>query len=135
MTKTFEITWNGSKAPLEINDNPTAAFCLKVTKPPIMVYKPGQALPEINDEEFLMLLCTNLITKAPWTLQNPDAIRGLPKNTFYELCEILGNEFPAQDFLFPVAKLRYGRQLNISASALQTESISSLPSGELPSGK
>lgn len=134
--KEYQITWQGTKCPIEINDKPTAGFCLKITKPPIMTYKVGQALPEINDEEYLIYLATNMITKAPWGAQTtPDTVRGLPKDTYIELCEILGNEFPIQDFLYPVVKLRFGKQLDIAASALQTASTTSLPSGESPSAK
>lgn len=133
--KEFQITYNGSKVPVEINDKPTAGFCLKVSKPPIMKYKTGQALPELDIEEYLMLVATNLITKAPWQLQSPDAIRALPKDTFFELCDIIGNEFPLQDFLYPVAKLTYGKQFSLAESPSQTEYTLNSPSGESPPSK
>ncbi len=133
--KEFQITFNGSKVPLEINDQPTAGFCLKVSKPPITKYKSGQAIPEIDLEEYLIFVATGLITKAPWMLQSPEAIRALPRDTFFELCDILGNEFPYTDFLSPVMRLMYGKQLDTVALPSQTESISNLQNGASPSAR
>lgn len=122
--KEYQIKYNGGTNRLVLDDNPKAGVILKITKPPIVKYKAGQAVPDIDFEEYLIYLATNLITEAPWPKQNVDAIRNLPRDTFTELCTILGDEFPLEGFLFPVAKLMYGKKLELEVSPLPTESIS-----------
>ena len=133
MTKTFTINYNGTDSPLEIDDQPRAGTILKILKGAIK-QKVGQALPEYDTDEYMVGLATSLITKAPWTLQNPDVIKNMPWATYERLAEILGNEFPLERFLFPGAKLLYGRKLEVAASALLTESTTSAGSKDSPSG-
>ena len=132
--KEFEIPYQGAKAKLLVDDQPRAGVILKITKPPIVTYKVGQAMPDINFEEYFVYLATTLIKEAPWPIQNVDTVRNLPFDTFNALCTVLGNEFPLEAFLSPVLRLVYGRKLD-QESPSQTESTLKPSSAESPSDR
>jgi len=132
--KEYQIKYNGGTSKLTLDDQPKAGMILKITKPPIVKYKVGQAVPDIDFEEYLIYLATNLITEAPWPKQDVNAIRNLPRDTFIDLCTILGDEFPLEGFLYPVAKLMYGKKLEIAELLSQTESTLKPSSAGSPSG-
>lgn len=134
MTKDITLIHNDKPETITVEDKPRAEVVLKLMKN-CMKYKPGQVMPEVDFGEYLIGLATNLITKAPWTLASPDAIRALPWQTYAKLCEVLGDEFPLESFLFPVGKLMYGKKLSSEASATPIESTTNSPSGELPNDK
>ena len=134
MSKEFKIKYQGRDETIVIDDNPKAGVIMPIIKRTLK-YKVGQNLPELDSDEWLIGIACNLITKAPWTLQNPDAIRNMDMVTYEQLVYIIGDEFPIERFLSLGAKLMYGRKLEISPSTSPTESTTSLPSGESPSEK
>ena len=134
MSKEFKIKYQGRDETIVIDDNPKAGVIMPIIKRTLK-YEVGQNLPELDSDEWLIGIACNLITKAPWTLQSPDAIRNMDMATYEQLVYIIGDEFPIERFLSLGAKLMYGRKLEISPSTSPTESITSLPSGESPSEK
>lgn len=132
MLKTFKIQYNGSEQDIQVETKLKPGVILPLVKR-TMKYKAGQPLPEIDSEEWMLGLATSCIVKAPWPLQNVNALRDMDYDTFEQLAYILGDEFPLERFLSLGAKLMYGRKLEISISTLQTESTSNVSSSGTPS--
>lgn len=136
MVKSFPIKYQGRDETIELieADRVKAGVIMPIIKRCVK-YKQGQALPEIDTDEWLIAIATNCITKAPWQLQSPDAVRNLDFPEQEQLIYIIGDEYPMERFLSLGAKLMYGRQLKISITDSQTIFTTSSPSGESPSGK
>lgn len=134
--KEYPIKYQGRDEVIQLEeaDKARAGVIIPIIKR-VLKYKVGQSLPEMDEGEWLIGIATNCITKAPWQLQSPDAIRNLDIATYEQLVYIIGDEYPIERFLSLGAKLMYGRKLEISASHSQTESTSSSPSGESPSNR
>jgi hypothetical protein len=132
MTKSFKITYNGKEEEVEINDKPAAGVMMRIIEKGFS-FKAG--IPEPKLHELVLGLATSLIVKAPWKLHDETAINNMDWETFTDLCAKIGDVYPVESFLYPLAKLIYGRKFELSAaSASQTESTMSAPSSASPSG-
>jgi len=133
MVKAFEIQYQGQKQAIQINDRPNAGVMMKISKM-VSRQKPGQTMPEIDLDEYIIGLATNLITMAPWKVQDPDAIRALDYfETYQPLTEILGGLFPYEAFLSIQGNAMYGKKFKDMIS--QTESTSKPSSLDLASAR
>lgn len=134
MVQKFKVQYNGSEHEIEVNDKPLRGTIIKILRSAERK-KPNQMHADYDADEWFVGIATNFITKAPWPLQNVNALNELDWGTYEQLAEILGNLYPLERFLFPAVKVLYGKKLDLAASAIQTEFTTSLPSGESPSGK
>lgn len=133
MIRTFNLKYNGAETEIQIEDKPKAGIVLKIEE---MVTK-GQTGPNmvLDMKAYFIGLATNLIVKAPWPLQNVDALLNLDYDAFDELCNILGDLFPLTSFLSHRMRLLLGKKYEGLILALQTESTSSASSSDLRSDK
>lgn len=130
MVKEAKIQYYGKEETIQLEDNPLAEVIMPILKR-CMKTKVGQTQPEIDAQEWFIGIATNLVISAPWgNTKDVTALRKLPYKTYAQLEIIIGDEFPLKDFLYPELKLLYGKLLDSVESASQTESTTSLPSGE-----
>lgn len=121
--KEFDFICNGF-VKLHVDDNPKAGVIMKILKMTLK-HRAGNAMPEPDIDEYVVGLATSLTEEFR---NKPMEVRDLPWDKYAQLCEILGDEFPMERFLYPTAKLIFGKKLEKTDSISLTESTSSAPS-------
>ena len=130
--KQFEIQYNGGKEQVEIADNPPTEVVLKILQ---LIKFGARGNIEYDIREYIMLVATNVVTKAPWKLQSPDAIKNLPLETFEELWNHIADEYPAERFLSLLGKTVFGKKFATVDFQSVTESSMNAPSLDSPPSK
>lgn len=135
--KELKIQYLGKEETIQVEDKPKAGLIMPIVKraQKFKTGARGEQQVEIDEDEWFIGLCTNVITKAPWQLGNVQSLKDMDIDSYFSLKEAMGNEFPLYRFLYPGQKMLYGTLLEQLASAAQTTSTTSSASGESPSAK